>query len=118
MEVDGRLFLLDDLRDLLDRLHSADLVVHIHDGHQDRIVADRLAECIQGDMSVVVDRKVGHAETKFFKKCCRIVDGRMFHAGGNDVVSGALVCKRRADQSHVVGLRSAGGKEDLLVLYL
>ena len=30
MEVNGRLFLFDDLRDLLNRLYGADLVIHIH----------------------------------------------------------------------------------------
>ena len=44
MEVGRRLFLLDDLRDLLDWFHRSDFVVHIHDRNQDRIVADCLAE--------------------------------------------------------------------------
>ena len=33
----GRIFLLDTLADLLDRLHCSDLVVHIHHRHQDRV---------------------------------------------------------------------------------
>ena len=39
----------------------------------------------------------------------------MFHAGGDDVVSGALICKRRSDLRQIVGFGSAGGKEDLLI---
>ena len=44
MEVGRRLFLLDDLRDLLNGLYRSDLVVHIHDRNQDRIIADRFPE--------------------------------------------------------------------------
>ena len=44
MEVGGRLFLLDDLRDLLDWFYRSDFIVYIHDGHKDRIVADCLPE--------------------------------------------------------------------------
>ena len=42
----------------------------------------------------------------------------MFHTGGDNVVSGTLIRKRRSDQRQVVGLGSAGGEEDLLILYL
>ena len=68
-------------------------------------------------MSIMVHRKIGHTESKLLEKRCRVVDGRMFHAGGDDVVSGALICKRRSDQRQIVGLGSAGGKEDLLILH-
>ena len=36
----------------------------------------------------------------------------------DDVFSRPLVGKGCADQSHIVGLRTAGGKEDFLFLYL
>ena len=68
-------------------------------------------------MSVMVHRQVGHAEAKLLEERCRIVDRCMFHAGGDDVVSGALICKRRSDQRQIVGLGSAGGKEDLFILH-
>ena len=41
----------------------------------------------------------------------------MFHAGGDNVVSGTLIRKCRSDQRQIVGLGSAGGKEDLLILH-
>ena len=68
-------------------------------------------------MSVMVHRQVGHAEAKLLEERCRIVDRCMFHAGGDDVVSGALICKLRSDQRQIVGLGSAGSEEDLLILH-
>ena len=68
-------------------------------------------------MSVVVHRQVGHTESKLLEERCRIVDGRMFHAGGDNVVSGTLIRERRSDQRQIVGLGSAGGEENLLILH-
>ena len=68
-------------------------------------------------MSVMIYRKIGHTESKLLEERCCIVDRRMFHAGGDNVVSGAFICKRCPDQRQIVGLGSAGSEEDLLILH-
>ena len=69
-------------------------------------------------MAVVVDRKNGHLKAKLLQHAQWIVDGRMLDGGADDVLSRSLIRPGCTDQGHVVGLGTAGGKQDFLFLHL
>ena len=65
VEVDPAV-LFHQLADLLQRLDDARLVVHGHDGHEDRLLwPDRGLECREGDEAVLLHREVGNFEPFF-----------------------------------------------------
>ena len=113
-----RILCLDDPGDFLYRLHSAHLIVYIHGRNQNGIRTDCLFKFLQADVPVMVYRKNGHFKAKLFQHAQRIVYRRMLNCRADDMLTGSLICPCRTDQSHIVGLRAAGGKQDFLFLYL
>ncbi len=77
MKQDVLIVCFHDTRRFLDWLYGADFVVHVHDGHQDRILAQRLLKRLQLDPSVTVHREIGHTEPLFLQVAHGIDDGRM-----------------------------------------
>ena len=65
--VKDNLLFASDLRYLLNGLDGADLVVAVHDGHQDRIIPDGRGHIIRIHSSLLVNRDRGHPKVHHFK---------------------------------------------------
>ena len=61
-------------------------------------------------MTVVIHRQIGDLKALFLQKSQGIVDGRMLHIRADDVHSGSFIRHGCTNESHVVGLWTAGGK--------
>ena len=108
-----RIFFFYNAPDLSDRLQSADLVVHIHDAHEDGIPAERISKLLQGDMPLFVHGKQADLKALFLEERKRLIDRRVLHIGADDMLSLSPLCERRADQRRIIRFRPSGGKDDL-----
>ena len=113
-----RIALLHDTTDLLDRLDRTHLVVHRHNRHQDGIRTDRRTKIIEGNVPLLIHRKIGHFVAKLHEHIERAIDRRMLERRGDDVLSLLPLRHRRTENHSIVRLRAAGGEEDLLRLHL
>ena len=85
-----------------------------------RIVSSQMASrrASRDTNPVLIHRKIGDPEALLLQEAHGIIDGRMLDAGGDQMVSLSSGSHGGANEGHIVGLRSAGGKNDLLFLYL
>ena len=104
MEQNRRILLFDPLCDLFHRLHRADLIVHIHDGYKDGILADGIFQILQADMAVMIHRQIRHLKALFLQIRQRIVDRGVFDGGADDMITGPFIGYGRPGQRHIVGL--------------
>jgi len=71
----------------LNRLDRPDLVVRVHDAHEDRSRCDRPAHVIGVDATGPIYVEVGDARTKALEKAGRLEDRGMLDRGRDDVVA-------------------------------
>jgi hypothetical protein len=115
MEEDA--FFLRNLADLLQRVHRADLVVRVHDRDQNRLVGDRLAQVVEIDAAVLVDRQIGHLGlARTLQRLARVQNCLVLGDGCDDVVALVPVELDDALERQIVRLRGAAGEDDLLRL--
>mmetsp|Transcript_36948 Transcript_36948/g.119180 ORF Transcript_36948/g.119180 Transcript_36948/m.119180 type:complete len:498 (-) Transcript_36948:48-1541(-) len=108
-------FVLADLANLIDRLQHADLVVHVHDGDQSGVWADRLLQLLQVDEAIGAHGKVRHIPSVLhLQAAARGEHALVLRLCGDDVFLLSAVEGGDALDRHVVGLGGAGGEEDLL----
>ena len=89
---DGRrIDAVDDLSDLLHRLHGSHLVVHIHDGDQNGVRPHGLPQLVQVHMAFCVHFEISHLKAHLLQKAQSVVDGRMLNIGGDNVFSRPLI---------------------------
>jgi len=100
--------------DLVDGLDDAGLVIHVHDGDEEGVVAAGGAEGGGVDESAGGggdERDVEAAASEFFEG---LEDGVVFDPGGDDVAAiGAAAFGFEAEEGEVVALRGAGGEVDV-----
>ena len=65
MEQNVFIIILHNLHCFLDRLHGTNLIIHIHDGHENGILAKCLFQCIQTDSAILIHRQEGHSKSFF-----------------------------------------------------
>ena len=118
MEQNGVLPVFQKLSNLLDGLYRTNLIIHIHDRHQNGLVRQRLFQIRDLHPSLSVHRQVGYLKALLFQLLHGIQDGRMLNPGGNQVLSRPLIGMGRAHERQVITLCSTGGKIDLLGLHL
>ena len=107
-------FGLEQLSELLDRLHRADLVVDQLAGQQDRVLGQRFAQHLGRDVAGRVGREEYHIKAAVRELLCG-VDGRgVLDLGHDDAALFVAVEMRRAVQADIRALRAAGGEIDLL----
>ena len=105
---------LEQLSELLDRLHRADLVVDQLAGQQDRVLGQRFAQHLGRDVAGRVGREEYHIKAAIRELLCG-VDGRgVLDLGHDDAALFVAVEMRRAVQADIRALRAAGGEIDLL----
>ena len=105
---------LEQLSELLDRLHRADLVVDQLAGQQDRVLGQRFAQHLGRDVAGRVGREEYHIKAAVRELFCG-VDGRgVLDLGHDDAALFVAVEMRRAVQADIRALRAASGEIDLL----
>ena len=107
-------FGLEQLSELLDRLHRADLVVDQLAGQQHRVLGQRFAQHLGRDVAGRVGREEYHIKAAVRELLCG-VDGRgVLDLGHDDAALFVAVEMRRAVQADIRALRAAGGEIELL----
>ena len=114
MEKDS--MLLRDLPDFFDRFDGPDLIIGKHYRQKDRIRTDRLFYLLRIHKSKFVHRQIRHLKAPLFQILSRMQDRVMLDPGRNDVLSFGRVRLGRRHQRPVIGLASAAGKINLIVL--
>ena len=105
---------LEQLSELLDRLHRADLVVDQLAGQQHRVLGQRFAQHLGRDVAGRVGREEYHIKAAVRELLCG-VDGRgVLDLGHDDAAFFVAVEMRRAVQADIRALRAAGGEIELL----
>ena len=106
--------LVGDLRDLLDGLDGADLVVGHHDADEGGVGADRSLDILRADVALRGGLDISDLEAQTLESCHAVHDGVMLESAGDEVL---LVLAGLGEgstlHSPVVGLRAAAGEEDL-----
>lgn len=118
MEQNGFLPVFQKPSYLLDGLYRANLIVYVHDRHQNGLVRQRLFQIHDLHPSLSVHRQVGYLKALLFQLLHGIQNSRVLNPGGNQVLSCPLIGMGRAHERQVITLCSAGGKIDLLGLHL
>ncbi len=103
----------DDFRYVRNWLHGANLVVGVHDAHNDGPVGDRPTNVVGIDQSVGIDVQVCHVESGLFEGVARVEHCMVLYAGCDDVIAGALERESRPPDSGVVRLCPAAGEDHL-----
>ena len=79
--------LLGDLRDLLERLDDAGLVVGVHHADEDGVFVDALGQCRDVHDAVCGHRAVGHPEALALQSFAGVKDRVMLDGGSDDVIA-------------------------------
>ncbi len=103
---------LGNLADFLDRIDDADLIVGVHDGDQNRLRRDRLADVLGIDAAIPLHRQIGHLIAVLFQPLARVQHRFVFNRLSDDVVALFAVHLGNALDHQVVGFRCAAGKDD------
>jgi hypothetical protein len=80
-------FLFRDRADLRDRLQHADLVVGGHDRDEDRLVGDRVAQLVEADAAVLLDRQIRHARALLLELLAGVDDRLVLGHARDDVIA-------------------------------
>ena len=118
MEQNGFLPVFQKLSNLLNGLHCADLIIYIHNGHQNGFIGQSRFQIRDAHHALFIHRQIRHLKALLFQLLHGIQDGRMLNPGGNQVLSRPLIGMGCAHERQVITLCSTGGKIDLLGLHL
>ena len=105
--------LVADLADLGHRLDHADFVVGVHDADQDGLVGDGVAQLIEIDQAVLLQRQIGDAAAMLFELLAGIENGLVLGRRRDDVVALFGVHLGHALDRQVVRFGGAAGEHDL-----
>ena len=118
MEKRGGILGIDALCDLLYGLHRSDLVVGVHDGHQDRVIPDSFFHQVGGYDSILVHGKISHFKALGFQILHRLGDCGVLDHRSDQMAPSSHVCQRTADDGDIVGLCTAGSKHEVSLVDL
>ena len=105
-----------DGRDFGNRLDGADLVVGVHDGHQDSIGCDDPLDVSGAHHPVLVHRQVGDAVALAFEPPAGLQHRRVLNGRGDDVVTALAIGRGHTLDGTVIGLAAATGEDDFCYL--
>ncbi len=106
----------DDPGDLGDRLNGADLVVGVHDGHQDRIRAQGRLDCGRIDETGFIHGQVGDDIAFPFQEAAGLEHGGVIYGRGDDVTTALAQRPGGPHDGQVVRFASSTGEDDLVAL--
>ena len=121
--VEKDVVLRGDTANLFERLHSAKLVVRVHNGDQGGLRSDRIADGFGIDEAVRIDRKVsdfdGFAIARdgaafFFERLTSVEHRFVFDLRGDDVFGRACGIANDTEDRVIVGFGAAAGEDDFL----
>lgn len=118
MEQNGFLPVFQKPSYLLDGLYRANLIVYVHDRHQNGLVRQSRFQIRDAHHALFIHRQIRHLKALLFQLLHGIQDGRVLNPGGNQVLSCPLIGMGRAHERQVIALCPAGGEVDLLGLHL
>ena len=98
-----------NIRDLLDRLHRAELAVHRADGDKHRVLSQKLAQVFQINGAVPPDVHEVDLAALLLERGQRTAHGGMLQCRGDDVLSHMAGRLHDALERKVVGFARAGG---------
>ena len=107
------IFLLDGSEQLRSRLNGPELIVDEHDGDELRIIVHRIHNRLDVHSPAPVNRCEKDGMPHVAKRTNRLLHARMLD-GGRDNAPLFSAVLHHAEKGHVVALRPAGGKKDLL----
>ena len=107
-------FGLEQLSELLDRLHRADLVVDQLAGQQHRVLGQRFAQHLGRDVAGRVGREEYHIKAAVRELLCGVAGRGVLDLGHDDAALFVAVEMRRTVQADIRALCAAGGKIDFL----
>ena len=118
MEQCARIYFFDQCSYLRSRFHRTDLIVGVHDRHEDRIGPNALLQVLHPHPSGTIHRKICHTESLLFQIFHCFEHRRMLYSGSDQMRAVSSVCHRHSDQRQIIRLRPAGSKNNLLFIYL
>ncbi len=95
-----------------DILNHANFIVHVHDRHQNGVIAQCSTQILNRDQTIRGGRQPGDLEAFTFKLQAGINHRFMFGYAGNNVLAARLIKLGRAFNGEVVGFGGTGGKHD------
>jgi len=101
-----------DAADFDEVLHDADLIVHRHDGDEDRVGPDRGLELFEIEKPVFLDVKVGDFKPFRLEMAHRVENRLVFGLHRNEVTALFLVEVRNPLEGEIVGLGRARRPDD------
>ena len=112
--VEGHPGLLADSTDLSDGQDRADLVVGVHGGHQAGVRPDGILHLLGGDVVALLHIQKLDLEAFLLQLFQGVQHGMMLEGGGDDVLLSLLLPQLGGgNDGLIVGLRTAGGEDDL-----
>src|SRR6185312_8010773 len=101
-----------NLPDFGNGLDDADLVVAVHDGHENRFIGDRFPQHVEVDESVAFDGQVGDAVAVLLELLAGVEDRFVFRYRRDNVIPFFGVHLGDALDREIVGFGRAGGEDD------
>jgi hypothetical protein len=95
-------FFLNERGDIPDRLDGADLIIGVHDGHQDRLVGHGGSDIFRMDDTVLIRTDIGHLVIPVSRGSGPLKDGVMLDRRGHDMVPLGGVRPKHAEQREVI----------------
>ena len=116
IRVEEHAALARDLPDFLDVLNHADFVVRGHDRNQDRLVGDRVAQIVEIDEALVVDRQERDAEAFLLEMLAGIENRLVFGDARDDVIALFAIHPGHTLDGQVVGFGRAAREDDFAMI--
>lgn len=111
---EGDAFFCAGLREGVDVLDEAGLIVDVHDASEDGVGTEGCAEFFVGDAPVMVDIEVGYIDAEGFEVGASVEDGFVLGLYSDDVVAFVTVRFPIPLDGEVDGLCGARGEDDFL----
>ena len=102
-----------ELANLNYRLNYANLVVGVHDRHQDGLVVHCALQVIEIDQAVLLDGHIGDAVPILFEALAGVEHGLVLGNRGDNVVTLLAIHLRHTLDGEVIALGGAGSEDDL-----
>ncbi|MPN54205.1 hypothetical protein SDC9_201875 [bioreactor metagenome] len=99
---------------LVDRLDRTRLIVHLHDSYENSLPVNGIFQCGKYESAAFIHRQIIHLKPHRLQLAAAFQHSGMLYPGGNNLIAPSFSCLRGAKNSHIIGLCSAGSKEDFL----
>ena len=102
--------------DGVDRLDHARFIIGVHDGNENRIVAQGLSDGFGRDPAVGFDRDIGHVVPLLFQGLEGPQDGVVFYSRRDKMAAVGEIGPQEAEDGQIVRFRAATGEDQVFAL--